>query len=206
VNSCDIHVVSSNVASNISLRLDKEDSKINLSWNAYRHWPAPVADYRLFLDTGAGFSMKAVLDAADSTYSVNYSDIMYQVSGDRICMYIVAEEEMNQYGFSGTSVSSTACTEPEERITVPNLFTPNGDLLNDSFKPVLSFVPAAYHLVVSNRKGITLFESRDYNEAWNGRGSGNNEPDGVCLWFLSVTTTDGKKITRKGTVTILANP
>ena len=90
-----------------------------------------------------------------------------------------------------------------EKITVPNVFTPNNDLDNDLFKPVLSFTPKDYHLIISDRHGVTLFETRDFLEAWDGTKNGSPQPEGVCLWFLKVTTPSGKSISKTGTVTII---
>ncbi len=130
---------------------------------------------------------------------------MYAVSGGEICFYLSASEASNPYGISGHSNSQVICTEPVEVITVPNIFTPNNDLVNDLFKPVLSFTPSSYHLIISDRHGSVLFETRDYNESWNGMSKGKSQPDGICLWFLKVTTPSGKNLTRTGTVTILKN-
>jgi gliding motility-associated-like protein len=206
VNNCSNPVTISNLASNMVLSLEKEGSDLNLSWNYYREWMGMVSEYRLFIDTGKGFEEKTVISANDSTYTIDYKDIMYDISGSEICMYITASEISNPHGRTGLSNSSVACTEPVEIITVPNIFTPNNDLHNDLFKPVLSFSPTDYHLIISDQHGTVLFETRDYNESWDGSGNGKPQPDGVCLWFLKVITPSGKSLTRTGTVTILKNP
>ena len=75
-----------------------------------------------------------------------------------------ASEISNPYGISGESISSEICTYPTEIITVPNVFTPNNDLENDLFKPVLSFTPLDYHLIISDRHSKVLFETRDFHD------------------------------------------
>jgi gliding motility-associated-like protein len=206
INSCNNPITVSNIASNMVLLLEMNDNELNLSWNPYREWVGLISEYRLFIDTGNGFHEKAVIGSTDTLYTLDYKEIMYEVSGNRICMYITASEVSNPHGITGQSNSSEVCTEPVEVITVPNLFTPNNDLKNDLFKPVLSFTPVNYHLIVSDRHGSVLFETRDPNESWDGAGKGNPQPDGICLWFLKVTTPSGKSLTRTGTVTILKNP
>jgi gliding motility-associated-like protein len=84
------------------------------------------------------------------------------------------------------------------------VFTPNNDLKNDRFKPVLSFTPVEYKFIISNRQGKVLFETRDFLEDWDGSLNGDPQPQGVYLWFLKVTTPAGKNITRTGTVTIIS--
>ena len=142
---------------------------------------------------------------SDTLFTLGYQELMYEVSGNEVCFYISASETSNPYGITGLSNSSIVCTVPTEIITVPNVFTPNNDLVNDFFKPVLSFTPLDYHLVISDRKGNILFETRDYNETWDGSQNGNPHPQDVCLWFLKATTPSGKSISKTGTVTIIRN-
>lgn len=206
INSCNIPITISNIASNMALSLERKGDEFKLSWNPYKEWMGIISDYRLFIDTGTGFEEKAVIGAGDSLYTLDYKSIMYEVAGSEICMHVTASESSNPHGITGLSISSGVCMKPVEVITVPNIFTPNNDLINDLFKPVLSFTPTGYHLIVSDRHGSVLFESRDFNESWDGRRNGNPLPDGVCLWFLKVTTPSGESITRTGTVTIFKNP
>ena len=206
INSCNNPITVSNIASNMVLSLQRNGNELNLSWNGYREWKGVVSEYRLFIDTGNGFEENAVIGATDSIYKLDYKNIMYEVSDGEICMYVSASEVSNPYGITGISNSSPVCTEPVELITVPNIFTPNNDLVNDLFKPVLSFTPSSYHLIISEQHGSVLFETRDYNESWDGTKNGNPLPDGICLWFLKVSTPSGKNLTKTGTVTILKNP
>jgi gliding motility-associated-like protein len=206
INNCLIPVTVSNISSNIVLGLVKNGNDFNLSWNPYREWLGSVSGYRLMIDTGSGFQEKAAIPANDTVYKLDYKGIMYEVSGTSICMYITASEISNPYSIYGQTNSSVVCTEPVEVISVPNIFTPNNDLKNDLFRPVLSFTPVSYHLIVSDQHGSVLFETRDSSASWDGSKNGSPEPDGVCLWFLKVTTPSGKSLTRTGTITILKNP
>ena len=203
INSCNIPVLSSNIASNMVLLLKHTADNIILSWNPYKKWSGIISSYKLFMNTGKGFEERNVIPSSDTSLILNYKQIMYEVSGDEVCFYISASEASNPYGITGESSSSRVCTTPTEIITVPNVFTPDNDLDNDLFRPVLSFTPAEYHLVISDRRGKTLFETRDYHEEWNGSGNGSPEPQGVYLWFLKLTTPSGKVVSKTGTVTII---
>jgi hypothetical protein len=68
---------------------------------------------------------------------------------------------------------------------------------------VLSFTPNDYHLIISDRQGTVVFESRDYLQEWDGSRNGNAQTQGVYLWILKVTTPTGRKISRTGTITII---
>ncbi len=85
------------------------------------------------------------------------------------------------------------------------MFTPNNDLINDFFKPVLSFTPVEYNLVVSSRQGKTLFETKNYNVEWDGTENGYQLPQGIYLWKLKVITPSGSTILKTGTVAIYFN-
>ena len=202
VNSCNIPAAFSNLASNMVLSLERTDYDFNLSWNSYKDWMGTISSYRLYINSGVGFEERRILPPADSTITLNYQELMYEVAGDKICFYIVASEASNPYGIKGESHSSEVCTTPTEIITVPNVFTPDNDLLNDLFRPRLSFTPSGYQLIISNRQGDTVFESKDFLEDWDGTQNGDPQPQGVYLWFLKVTTPSGNVISKTGTITI----
>lgn len=203
VNNCGNTVVFSNSACNIVTGLIRTDNVLYLKWNSYRSWLGGITDYKVFLNTGTGYNLKASLQESDTVYAINYSDIMYDISGNDICFYVVASENLNIHNISGESVSTPVCTVITEKVTVPNAFTPDGDNLNDLFRPVLSFTPAEYRLIITDRQNNTLFESTDHHAGWDGTRSGNQIPPGVYLWYLKTKPPSGKIISKSGTITIL---
>jgi gliding motility-associated-like protein len=174
---------------------------LNLSWNPYRQWSGSLYSYDLLINTGSGFK-PGLFFASDTAYTVDLEDIMYEISGGQVCFRISVSESGNPHGVLGKSISAPVCYEPAENITVPDVFTPNNDLMNDLFRPVLSFTPVEYYLMISDRNGKVLFETRDFNTSWNGA-SASDHAQSVCLWFLRIKTPSGNKITRTGTVTII---
>ncbi len=205
VNSCNVRVISSNIASNMDLAVRAAGNDILLQWNRYRSWNGQVASYRIFMDTGNGFAQKDILTPSDTTYAVFVPDIMYNLTGDKVCFYVLASETGNPYGITGESASDKSCISIEENVTVPNIFSPDGDGLNDLFRPVITFSPATYQLTITDRQMKTIFETRDYNESWDGSADGSSVSRGVYLWFLKLTTPSGRNITRTGTVTVIKN-
>lgn len=205
VNNCTIPLAVSNLSSNIVLSLNRTGNDINLTWNPYKYWSGTLSAYKLFVNTGDGYTEKAVLQDQDTAFTIGYSEIMYQLTGNEVCFFITALEAGNPYGIAGESRSPEKCTSITENITVPNLFTPDGDLLNDLFKPILSFIPKDYHLIISDRSGKVVFETKDEASAWNGSMNGDTLPQGVYLWFLKVTGQTGKSISKTGTITIFRN-
>jgi gliding motility-associated-like protein len=78
-------------------------------------------------------------------------------------------------------------------LTIPNVFTPNNDGVNDVFK-IENLVPNS-SLTIYNRWGSAVYKSTNYQNNWDG----DNCSDGVYYYILN--TANGKQY--KGTVTIL---
>jgi hypothetical protein len=130
---------------------------------------------------------------------------MYEASQPEICFMIRAVEASNPYGAKGETRSQIACIPVTERVTVPNIFTPDNNSVNDLFRPILSFTPLTYKLVITDMKRRAIFETTDFLESWDGSRSGVPQPEGVYLWFLNARTPSGRELVRTGTVTIVHN-
>jgi gliding motility-associated-like protein len=205
LNSCETSVAGSNVASNMVLTYQVVNDQIVLRWNGYRDWLGSVSGYRLLMDTGDGFNQYADIPASDTSFMISIPDIIHLVATGDVCFRVTASEENNPHGIAGESSSEISCYEISETITVPNLFTPDGDLRNDLFCPVITFTPVDYHLVVSDRQGRVVFNTTNYSEAWDGTANGELLPQGPYIWSLRVRTLTKKNIFRTGTVTIYRN-
>ncbi|MBK9389114.1 MAG: gliding motility-associated C-terminal domain-containing protein [Bacteroidetes bacterium] len=205
INSCNKPITISNTASNIVLTLERINSNVLLKWNHYRNWNGEIGIYNLYLNTGNGYSRIFEIASSDSSVLIDYKNIMYDITADKVCFNIGVEEISNPHGITGSSLSCEACTEPVENITVPDVFTPNNDLINDLFKPVLSFTPVEYIMIISNRQGKTIFETRNHNVSWDGTYEGDPLPQGIYLWSLRVLTPSGKTITKTGTIAVYFN-
>jgi gliding motility-associated-like protein len=89
-------------------------------------------------------------------------------------------------------------------IEVPTGFTPNGDGLNDYFQPHNALKADNYQFKVYNRWGQLVFQTRNWQDKWDGRVNGAMQTTGVYVWMLSYTNRDtGRPIFRKGTVTLI---
>jgi gliding motility-associated-like protein len=203
VNNCNIPVISSNIASTMVLELSSTYKEIGLKWNHYRNWLGNIESYNVFINTGTGFSQKASLNPSDTSFLIDYKEILYDITDKEVCFYIEAQETGNPYGITGLSRSGVKCTESSERITVPNVFTPDGDGINDFFRPVLTFTPSSYHLVITTMKGAILFETNDFIEEWDGKSNGKPASPGVFLWFVRIKTLSGENISKTGSITIV---
>lgn len=89
---------------------------------------------------------------------------------------------------------------------IPNIFTPDGDAFNQTFKPVFmtGFVPTNFHFSVYNKWGEILWESYDPTAGWAGTYGEKLVEDGVYVWQLSFKSNQSdKKFSDFGHVTVL---
>jgi gliding motility-associated-like protein len=86
---------------------------------------------------------------------------------------------------------------------VPTAFTPNGDGLNDIFRPVLPYTATSATLRIFNRWGQLLFLGKGNHVFWDGKYSGRRQASGVYIYTLEYTDHLGKRQLAKGTVTIV---
>ena len=70
------------------------------------------------------------------------------------------------------------------QISMPNVFSPNGDLLNDVFAPGLSCPLASYHLSVFDRAGGLMFETHTLMQGWDGNVKNVPAQSGVYVYVL----------------------
>lgn len=88
---------------------------------------------------------------------------------------------------SSDTLSIAACCR--FTLEIPNAFTPNGDNINETFKPVIS-ATTNYSMIIANRWGAILFETNDTTEAWDGKFKGSMCPEGVYFVILNYDKCD----------------
>jgi len=66
---------------------------------------------------------------------------------------------------------------------IPNAFTPNGDGLNEVFRPVIEGV-TDYDFLIFNRWGELLFESTNIFDGWDGTYQGRKCQEDVYIWKI----------------------
>jgi gliding motility-associated-like protein len=104
------------------------------------------------------------------------------------------------------SLSKYIDIRPEIHWYMPNAFTPNGDGNNEGFLGKgFIFGITNFTMSIWNRWGELVFETKDPNEAWNGRqlNTGGMSPTGVYVYVVSFTGPRGEALKYKGYATLL---
>ena len=91
-------------------------------------------------------------------------------------------------------------------VSFPNIFTPNGDGVNDYFFPrsILSSGLIAFKMDIYNRWGQNVYSTTSTDgQGWDGRFNGEMQPQGVFIYQIDAVFKDGQKLSKKGNVTLL---
>ncbi|HEY1167198.1 MAG TPA: gliding motility-associated C-terminal domain-containing protein, partial [Chitinophaga sp.] len=85
----------------------------------------------------------------------------------------------------------------------PSAFSPNGDGLNDLFRPKYYKRITNYRLTVYNRWGAVIFQSSDPAKGWDGQFKGVLAETGTFVWVATFTNRSGQEQAMRGTVTLV---
>jgi gliding motility-associated-like protein len=109
---------------------------------------------------------------------------------------LISTSESNCYD----TVSQTIHYEQYEKLAhyIPNSFTPNSDGRNDVFDISGASICEEAELLIYDRWGRLVYETKDLSKFWDGTSNGENVQQGVYVYFLT-----GKDYTRKGTITLI---
>ena len=93
------------------------------------------------------------------------------------------------------------------KIFIPNAFTPNGDGLNDIFKPVMQdpeYHLKAYEMIIYDRWGNVAFATADCLSGWNGNDTaGRPFIAGIYHCIIRFTDASDKEFTYQTSVTLV---
>jgi gliding motility-associated-like protein len=89
----------------------------------------------------------------------------------------------------------------KDSLYIPTAFTPNGDGLNDYFRAIGT--ASDYSMMVYNRWGQLVFQTRSITEGWNGRMGEKPQASGVYVFLVRYRNSRGQFLLRKGTVLLI---
>jgi gliding motility-associated-like protein len=174
--------------------------------------PNPVASF--YVENGSGETGQAIQpinqtqnaqvflwDFGDQSLSSSPNPAhVYDLAGN----YEITLTAINEFGCQDSYTNLILINDPTI-IYVPNAFTPGGFDLNETFLPIVSSGVDRnnYKLLVFNRWGEVMFESRHPEIGWDGSYGKHLAPSGVYVWQIEFQNAQGLKENRKGHVSLL---
>jgi gliding motility-associated-like protein len=210
-DTCDNYGPNGQEACSIVLKGKAAPFLNTLYWNQYNYWETGTEKYEIVVRGDK--SPLPVSGFATSTDSLFKDDNLNTVSGI-FTYYVVAHQKGSNNistggaGYSpelyeGLSYSNEVELSQLPLVFIPNVFTPNGDNLNETWDIRDLFVKD-YKLVVYNKWGQLIYETSDKNEKWTGVSrEGRTEQADVYIYQLVYSGYNDKSYTLRGNVTIL---
>lgn len=117
--------------------------------------------------------------------------------------YRVALTVTNEFSGCSHTDSTEVIIVTEADIRFPDAFTPNGDGMNDEFRPAYKSIKK-YNLSIYNRWGRRVFSSSNPEQGWDGKIGNTNAAEGVYIYICEAEAFErGISFTRKGSVTLI---
>jgi gliding motility-associated-like protein len=161
--------------------------------------PSFAGQDTLYLDPGSD------LDAGEGfdTYAWNTGDSTQIIRTGAEGWYVVTLKDGKCL-----ATDSTYITTPYAPLYLPNAFTPDGDRLNDIFRPVTNPEQlTTYSMYIYNRWGGLIFESHNPSIGWDGYCSGGPCPAGAYMYVVKYesksATLNKKERVLRGMVTVV---
>lgn len=150
--------------------------------------------------TGAAFYAWSPLTGLSDSHA--YNPIAILPAGTDSVIYTVIVSTPEGCAASDNIVVKVYNTPPE--LFVPSAFTPDGNGLNDYFRPVSAGIRHLDFFQVYSRWGQLLYSTSDIKaRGWDGTWKGQAQPPGTYVFVVLATDFYGKKIQRKGTVVLI---
>ena len=173
-----------------------------LNWNPYKDWPEGVEGYVISRKRNPDSSFVYV----GSTHDTTFTDLRFiQDPLYDECFNVVAYQNNNS---AYSSTSNIFCFGNSPQIFVPNIFTPNGDTLNDLFVPVFSGIKS-WSMTIINRWDEHIYSSsapslqvKSEGSGWDGNFKGQPVPQGVYIYDIKSLDYNGNFVSKQGTVTL----
>ena len=100
------------------------------------------------------------------------------------CYYITAIDSFNNESLPSVRL----CLDECDNYILPNVFSPNGDGINDIYQPLRTSYVEKVDMKIFNRWGLQVFETEDPDINWDGKISGTNKlvSPGVYYYICDV--------------------
>ncbi len=164
-----------------------------------------IVSYRIYYarHEGQRFGLIETLDASLGTRYIHRKN---RTDGFAGCYYVTSVSSLGVE----SPASNTICVDNCENISFPNVFSPNGDHLNDTFSPMNcpAFVKNISYEIFNANTGVKVASGSGPEMAWDGKNSsGQPLAAGVYHYLIKVKferlQEDSPEVTYKGWVKLM---
>ncbi len=187
----------------LEVNTDCDRTENNLSWENPPFCPEDIEKYYIYYSPTAGDDLN-IIDSIQNPYATEYQHTdLSSIAG---CYAVVALDSVgNQSDFSNIiCVDISICGT----YSLPNVFTPNNDDINDRFKAFQFTSVERINLTIFNRWGRVVYETNDPWFEWDGKNMNNNRDcvEGVYFYICEVFEIQLEGLTTRtltGSITLL---
>ncbi|MBO4654331.1 MAG: gliding motility-associated C-terminal domain-containing protein [Bacteroidales bacterium] len=104
---------------------------------------------------------------------------------------------------NSTPSASNHTAPVQSLFSIPNAFTPNGDDINDVFKPITSAEITNYQMDIFLLNGQIIFSSRNIDLGWNGEYQGGAMNAGHYIYVIRYKDSTGQEHIDKGQLLLI---
>ena len=167
-----------------------------------KEYPLPEFDIKtstLLLNPRNTTLLSSIIPADGTTYNWDMGDGTMS-EGPEVDHTYDLSSTINAYTVSLTATDTLGCSnvksvlvEVTDGIFIPNVFTPNGDGINDLFMPDAD-------LLIMDRNGLILYQG---TSGWDGTYKGRVMSPDTYFYQMHYSDRGGKERTRKGFITLV---
>jgi len=198
----------STVGNEIELTYTTSNNGCSSSSTATLHFSGVDANFTITPNLGV-----APLNASTTNLSQNATSYFWNFGNG---LNSSEENPSTQFLYEGTfyvwltATSALGCKDSTYQLVtieespdyIPNVFTPNEDMVNEEFYPIISKETENYHMMIFNRWGEMIFETTQQTARWDGKYHNETVPMGVYFYVINYHY-NSKDYYYNGSVTVL---
>jgi gliding motility-associated-like protein len=170
-----------------------EDNQL-IEWNRYTGWKNGVKEYVVEVYDENGIFQKEINVGLNRWYEdttfLNRQIIQYRIRAESN-----DDPPLKTY-------SNFVIQQVESVLWLPNSFTPNGDGLNDFFKPEGTQM-REFSMRIFTRYGDLIYTTDDQNLGWDGTYNGEDMPPVTYIYKMEATDELDKKYNKTGQLLLI---
>jgi len=212
VNTCGVSGFSSNVVRTVWLKAKSDGvaATNTLTITPYEGWLGNVQQYEIYRSIAGIWESSPIASFAPFSDTIVYVDditVVFEGDGEYCYKIIAVENPVAHVGGlpEASSISNESCVMHEPLLYVPNAFIPTSNY-NYEFKPILTFAdPESYLFQIYNKWGQKIFETKDVQQAWNGRihNSGKMCQIDSYIYIIKFMSAKGEEFSKRGVVNLI---